>query len=174
MPNTPRTTGRSRKRREQESVGLISKDRIQIGVILFSLVGVLAGIGYAYYYGMEAKHYRELGERYHLNVDQLRRYKELEAAHNSAYSVLREHAEETRKRVGGLFERRHEATPEIQVLFEEANRQREACWSEEIQYHRKVSQIMNAEDRQRFLAEKEQRYRDRKADRNGFLMLPHN
>ncbi|HZS18715.1 MAG TPA: periplasmic heavy metal sensor [Candidatus Udaeobacter sp.] len=162
------------KRGSAEPVVLTRKDRVQIAALLIMIVVVLGGFVYMYYHAAKADHDRQFRQRYHLNDDQLRAFKELEKQHHATYKALRNEAEKTRRRVETLFERTKKITPEIQTLFAEANRQREACWTEELEHHRRVSQIMNPEDARIFLTEKEQLYRERKEDRNGFLVLPHN
>ena len=165
-------SGRDGKRNGETT--LTRKDHVQIAMWLIIIAVSFGGFIYIYYYGVKAAHDRQVRERYHLNDDQFRTFRELEKQHDTRYQALRNEAEKTRKDVEALFERSRVMTPEIEKLFKEANRKREACWTEELEHHRRVSQIMSSDDAQFFLADKAQRYGQRKVDRNGFLILPHN
>lgn len=110
---------------------------------------------------------------YHLTDDQRSQTRVLEKAYEVRYRSLRDRAEASRHRLEERSAEANEVTSELRQLFDQAQADREACWTEEIEHHRRMSQVMNPEDGQRYFAGAEATYRDRKKRPDGLLVLPH-
>lgn len=180
FPASAIAADRANKRRKHARAGKTEphrddapKDhRYLIAVLLVVVAAQIVFVG-VYNYAGRAATDSELRRDYHLNEGQLRQLKQSDREHEATYAKLRAQAEQTRQGVETLLQEAKTITPQIRALFEQANREREACWNEEREHHRRVSQLMSAEDAQRFLMEKERLYAERKADGRGFLILPH-
>lgn len=141
--------------------------------VLLSIAALLFGwLFFARYFHARA-HDEQFREKYHLTKEQLARVRTLEEEHQARYRALAERAEAIARDLEMRLYPGVEPNAEVRDIMAQAQREREACWEEEISHHRRVSEVMSPEDGRRYLAGWQARYDARRNGPNGLLLLPH-
>ena len=143
------------------------------------IVALILGPGFLFFGVHQLRLYRKaqveetrFRAAYHLTDEQFNQTRVLVKEHDRRYRSLRDQAEASRQKLEQRLEQAKDITPEIRQLFDQAQADREACWTDEIEHHRKMSQVMNPQDGQYYMNGEEARYQSRQQDHNGLTVLP--
>lgn len=149
-----------------------SVNRLMLGLLAVA-VTIFVGLYWHHGYSHRKASNERFRQKHNLSEEQLQRTIVLEREHHERYRPLADRARESERQFLAAQRDAKAWTPELQRLLDEANATSEACWTEEIEHHRRMSEAMPPDEGKRYREKEELRYQQRKPDARGLLPLPH-